>query len=157
MMSANVDALRDALRQEGYRVTQPRLAVLQVLAENDEGLSPDEIHQLGREIYPSLGLVTVYRTLELFGEMDIVRRVHSAGHCHAYASGGCDRHHLICQRCHRIIEFPCEGLGELIDRVRRQTGFTISDHLLELSGLCPECQAASKHSDPPADHGHTHF
>jgi len=134
--------LSQALRQAGYRVTQPRLAILRVLAEHDEGLSPEEIHVLGKELCPTLGLVTVYRTLELFREMDLVRRVHSDRRCHAYASGGDDRHHLICQHCHRVIEFPCDGLDDLIARVRRRTGFTVSEHLLELSGLCPECQAA---------------
>ena len=132
------------LREAGYRVTQPRLAVLQVMVDHDAGLSPEEIHRLGQALCPSLGLVTVYRTLELFGEMNLVQRLHSEKHCHAYASGGGDRHHLICQRCHRVTAFDCDGLEGLIARVHRQTGYAISEHLLELSGLCPECQAAQQ-------------
>lgn len=128
------------LRQAGYRLTMPRLAVLQVLEESDEGLGPKEVHQQGKMICASLGLVTVYRTLELLAELGLVRRVHSEQNCHGYASAGTDRHHLICQGCHRVVEFPCDGLGGLTEAVRRQTGYTITGHLLELSGLCPNCQ-----------------
>ena len=129
-----------ALREAGYKLTQPRLAVLQVLEENDAGLNPEAIYARGKALYPSLGLVTVYRTLELLAELGLVRRVHSEHRCHSYASAGIDRHYLICEGCHRVIEFPCHGLEALIESVRQQTGYSINAHLLELSGLCPECQ-----------------
>ena len=136
-----------ALRCAGHRMTKPRLAVVQVLLENDEGLSPDEIYSLGREFYPPLGLVTVYRTLELLDELGVVRRVHSGERCHRYASAGPDRHYLVCERCHRVLEFPCGGLESLIEGVGAQSGFTITEHLLELRGICPDCrreEAASR-------------
>jgi len=98
--------MAQSLREAGYRLTQPRLAVLQVLQENDEGLNPEEICRLGKAIYPSLGLVTVYRTLDLLAEFGLARRVHSEHHCHNYASAGADRHYVICQMCHRVIECP---------------------------------------------------
>ena len=137
----SVDTLQDrmaqALREAGYRLTQPRLAVLQ---ENDEGLNPEEIYRLGKTLCPLLGLVTVYRTLDLLAELGLARRVHSEHHYHSYASARTDRHYLICESCHRVVEFPCHGLEELLESVRQQTGYTIHTHLLELSGLCPDCQ-----------------
>lgn len=135
------DKMAQALRAAGYRLTQPRLAVLQVLQENDAGLNPEEIYRLGKTLCPTLGLVTVYRTLDLLAELGLARRVHSEQHCHSYASAGADRHYVICQACHRVIEFPCHGLDDLIAEVRQRTGYTIVGHLLELSGLCPDCQA----------------
>jgi len=131
-----------ALRRAGHRMTKPRLAVVQVLLENDEGLSPDEIHNQGRELYAGLGLVTVYRTLELLDGLGVVRRVHSEERCHRYASAGPDRHYLVCERCHRVLEFPCGGLESLVEGVGAQSGFMITEHLLELRGVCPECQTA---------------
>ncbi len=133
--------IAQALSDAGYRLTQPRLAVLQVLTENDAGLSPEAIYDQGKAIYPSLGLVTVYRTLNLLTELGLVRRVHSEGRCHSYASAGTNRHYLICERCHRVTEVPCHGLDAFIQAVRQQTGYTVTEHLLELTGLCPECQA----------------
>jgi Fur family ferric uptake transcriptional regulator len=137
-----------ALHAAGYRLTKPRLAVLQVLQENDESLNPDEIHQRAQEIYAPLGLVTVYRTLDILDELTLVRRVHTGQRCHGYASADIKRHYLVCQNCHRVIEFPCDGLDDLIQGVRQRTGYVIVSHLLELSGVCPACQqgqAADEH------------
>ncbi len=135
-----------ALRCAGYRMTKPRLAVVQVLAENDEGLSPDEIHNQGRDLYARLGLVTVYRTLELLDELGMVRRVHSEERCHRYASAGPDRHYLVCEECHRVLEFPCGGMESLIEGVGARSGFAITEHLLELRGVCPDCQSLGARS-----------
>jgi Fe2+ or Zn2+ uptake regulation protein len=132
--------MAQVLRAAGYRLTQPRLAVWQVLEENEAGLNPEEIYQKGKMICASLGLVTVYRTLDLLIELGLVRRVHSEHRCHSYASAGYDHHYLICNACHRVVEFPCDGLEALIESVRQRTGYTVSEHLLELSGLCPDCQ-----------------
>jgi Fur family ferric uptake transcriptional regulator len=144
-----VQALRDA----GHRLTQPRLAVIRVLQENEEGLEPAEVHRQGRAYCQSLGLVTVYRTLDLLTDLGLVRRVHSEQQCHTYASAADGRHYLICQRCHRVTEFPCEGLAELIEGVRRRLGYTVTEHLLELSGVCPDCQALEAGDGADADAG----
>ena len=143
----------EALRRAGHRVTPARLAVLQVLAEQDAGLSPQEIWERGRAIYGPLGLVTVYRTLALLDELSLASRVHSEQDCHAYAAAEVDRHHLLCTGCHRLVEFPCQGLDALVDAVQTRTGFRVTEHLLELTGLCPACQqsdvqqAATHHHD----------
>ena len=155
-MNAPPSDMTQALREAGYRLTRPRLAVLQVLRENEEGLDPQEVHRLGKALCPSLGLVTVYRTLDLLAELGLARRVHSEQHCHRFASATCgdagrDSHHLVCRGCHRVVEFPCEGLEGLIEGVRQRTGYTITGHLVELSGLCPACQAAQADGEKEAD------
>lgn len=131
-----------ALQQAGYRLTQPRLAVVQVLEENAEGLTPEEIHQLAKATYAPLGLVTVYRTLEVLDELGLVRRVHSEERCTRYASAGPEQHYLVCETCHRVLEFPCHGLEGLIEGVQSGTGYAITGHLLELRGICPACRHA---------------
>jgi Fur family ferric uptake transcriptional regulator len=136
-----VEGMAQALRQAGYRLTQPRLAVLQVLQENSGYLSPAEIRERGRALHPSLGLVTVYRTLETLDELGLVRRVHGQGNCHGYARANSARgHYLVCHRCGQVTEFPCEGMEGVIEAVRQRSGFTVEEHLLELVGLCPACQ-----------------
>ena len=131
------------LREAGYKLTRPRLAVLQVLRESNEQLSPYEIHRRGKAIHAQLGLVTVYRTLGILDQLGVARRVHTEGHCHGYASTEGDQHYLVCRRCGHIAEFPCKGMTALIEDVRQETGFAIEEHLLELKGLCPDCQAGA--------------
>jgi Fe2+ or Zn2+ uptake regulation protein len=135
------DSMAQVLHEAGYRLTQPRHAVLQVLEESAVQLSPYEIHRRAKGIYPRLGLVTVYRTLELLDELGLARRVHSDGSCHDYARADEDKHYLICRGCRRVVEFPCEGLDELIEGLEQRSAYVIDGHLLELTGLCPECQS----------------
>ncbi len=147
-MSADPSPTALALRAAGHRLTRARLAVIQVLDEQDAGLSPQELCARARAIYAPLGLVTVYRTLSLLDELGLVRRVHSEQDCHAYAPTAGDRHHLLCSGCHRLVEFPCQGLAALVATVEERTGFVITAHLLELTGLCPACQRARAAAEP---------
>jgi Fur family ferric uptake transcriptional regulator len=129
------------LRTHGYKLTAQRLAVARVLLEATQHLTAAEVLERGQEIYPQLGLTTVYRTLELLTELGFVRRVHLEKGCHAYAQAReREGHHLVCQVCHRVADFPCTGLRELIEETAKRTGFAVEFHLLELVGLCPACQ-----------------
>ena len=145
--------MAQSLRENGYRLTKPRLAILQVLQHCGAGLTPEEIHQHGRRFHRPLGLVTVYRTLDILGALGLVRRVHSSHRCLTYASADSRGHYVVCRHCHHVAEFPCAGLTGLIDQVRQDTGYVITEHLLELEGLCPTCQAQHDSERSPAS-GH---
>lgn len=136
------------LRARGYKLTAQRLAILKVIQEADGHLTPAEVLKEGTMFYPRLGLTTVYRTLELLSDLGFVRRVHLKEGCNAYAQAKeRDGHHLVCQSCHRVVDFPCFGLEELVREMGQRTGFSVESHLLELAGLCPTCQEASVASE----------
>jgi len=130
----------------GYRVTASRLAVMRVLQSADAPLPPREILKRGSVIHPALGIVTVYRAVKLLEELGLACRVHGDDGCHGYvATSPGHRHHLICQRCGRTVEFPgSEDLEGLIARVERSTDYEVRGHLLELFGLCPQCREKQK-------------
>lgn len=130
------------LAEAGYRITAARRAVMQVLLTATAPLSPQELHVRGRVAHPVLGLVSVYRTLDLLEQLGLVRRVHLADGCHGYllASPG-HRHALLCRCCGQAVEFPGgEDLSVLIAEVQRSTGYQVEEHLLQLIGVCPACQ-----------------
>jgi Fur family transcriptional regulator, ferric uptake regulator len=134
--------LQEKLNQKGLRLTHPRQVVISILETATVPLSPQTIHQRALEQNEKVGLVTVYRTLDLLDEFGLVRRVHSQDECHGYllASPG-HHHHLVCRSCKQAVEFiGSEDLSVIVQRVERQTGYQVSDHLLELYGLCPTCQ-----------------
>jgi Fur family ferric uptake transcriptional regulator len=113
-----------------------------VLQQSERPLTPQDVLELGEAIHSNLGLVTVYRTLELFEQFNLVRRVHRGEGCHGYlpTSPG-HRHVLVCQACGRAVEFlGSDDLETLIARVEARTDFQVVDHLLQLFGRCPECQ-----------------
>jgi Fur family transcriptional regulator, ferric uptake regulator len=129
------------LSQAGYRITMPRRAVAEALSAVDTPLSADEILVRGQRCHKRLGLVTVYRTLDLFEGLGLVCRVHLREGCHGYlATTPGHRHVLLCQVCGRSVEFSGRGdLDTLIVDLERQTGYRVRDHLLQLFGLCPGC------------------
>jgi Fur family ferric uptake transcriptional regulator len=129
------------LQAEGYRLTAPRRAVLRVLAQSPASLSPAEILQRARQHYPQIGLVTVYRTLDVLTAYGAVRKVHQPAGCHSYAlaSEG-HAHHIICEKCQAVVEFEGCDLEALFKTVQRRTGYKVQAHWLELFGLCPACR-----------------
>jgi len=129
------------LAARGDKLTRPRRAVLTVIADSAESLTPAEIHARARKFYRQTGLVTVYRTLDLLAECGAVRKIHAPDGCHAYAPASEGHaHHVICQSCHAVIEFDNCDLSDLLAAVQRRTGYQVSGHWLELFGYCPRCQ-----------------
>ena len=129
------------LAERGFRLTQSRRAIVAILYEAEEALTPAQVSALARRRWPRVGLVTVYRTLELLAELGLARRLHTDDGCHSYtraSAGHC--HDLICQSCGRVVEFEGCDLSNLLEQVERDTGFAIASHMLELAGLCPACQ-----------------
>jgi Fur family ferric uptake transcriptional regulator len=132
--------LAGQLERAGYKLTPPRLAVLQVLEETDAHLTHAEVLARGQAIYPALGRATVYRTLEILTGLGVVRPIllGERGTCFARADGG--HHHLICAECGTVIEFEECTVQELQQELARRLNFLIRGHLLEFYGLCAQCR-----------------
>jgi Fur family ferric uptake transcriptional regulator len=141
--------LQTKLNNEGMRMTRPRQVVLSILEEATVPLSPQSIHQQSLDGNQEIGLVSVYRTLDVLMDLALVRKVHGQDGCHGYvlASPG-HHHHLVCHECDRAVEFSgAEDLSNLVNRIQKETGFVVDGHLLQLYGLCPECQSKQKVSN----------
>ncbi len=139
--------MHSGLRRSRRRLTQPRQAVLDTIAEAEGLLSPAEVYRQAKARYPRLGLTTVYRTLELLVALGYVQRVHGEGGCHSYAAVlGQHSHHLLCSCCGRTEEFPCGSLDPLVEALQASTGYRIEGHILEMIGLCPHCREQESHA-----------
>ncbi|HHX43853.1 MAG TPA: transcriptional repressor [Chloroflexi bacterium] len=138
---AHRQRLLRAMTDAGYSSTRSRRAIVDAITSAPGGLTAAAILERAQNAHPSLGLVTVYRTLDILSGLGLVRRIHMEGGCHTYALAQCAHgHHIICERCHRAVEFEGCELHALENSVTLQTGFRITDHWLEMFGLCPSCQ-----------------
>ena len=134
------------LAAAGFRITEPRRAVIEALARAERPLSPEELLEQTQLARRRPGLVTVYRALSLFARLQLVRRVHREDGCHGYmlASPG-HTHAIVCQRCGHTAEFSGEDdLRTVIERVQAETGYRVSDHVLQLFGICPDCERTGR-------------
>lgn len=133
-------SIAERLCQAGYKLTPPRLAVLQVLDESHEHLSHAEILERGQAIYQTLGRATVYRTLELLTDLGVVRPIYLGDQSVCFCRADGAHHHLICSDCGQVIEFDECVIDDLQESLSRRLNFQIRGHLLEFYGLCDRCQ-----------------
>jgi len=130
-----------ALRQHGYKLTPQRRAVIQVIASSQGHLTPAAIYKKISKENPDIGLVTIYRTLEILTKLKLICELHTKGSCPSYAISTLEHHHhLICGNCGKVTDFSGYDLDELEQRLSLETGFKINSHVLEFTGLCRVCQ-----------------
>jgi Fe2+ or Zn2+ uptake regulation protein len=129
------------LQDSGYRHTDARSTIVEVILETTRALEPLEIFEIGRKKQAKLGLVTVYRTLERLEELGLVQRVHQPGGCNMYLRAAQGHQHLlICTSCGKAEFFQGDDMTNFISNVAAHSGFTINEHWLQLFGHCSNCQ-----------------
>ena len=140
-MTGTGNQVKSILRQRGFKITPQRLAILDTVTSSHEHLTPTEIYDRVSLEYPGIGLVTIYRTLELLTELGLICEMHLGGNCRSYLMRrpAVHHHHLICSDCGTVIDFTDCNLDELENRLSRETDFTINGHVLEFLGQCPDC------------------
>lgn len=139
--SARAQRWLERLQSSGYRLTAPRQLVVEIMAGSRHTLNPTEVYLQAHQSSENIGLVTVYRTLEKLEELGLITRVHHNDGCHSYiyAAEG-HQHLLICRRCNHAEYFAGDNLHNLIEALGEERGFLISEHWLQLIGLCPACR-----------------
>lgn len=135
----------DKLKEKECKFTRSREHILKVLLENrGSHLCAEDVYNLVKKNAADIGIATVYRTLELFQEFDIINSMDFGDGRKRYELGGEEganhyHHHLICTKCGTIIEVNEDLLEDLENRVSRQHNFTITNHQLKIFGLCKNC------------------
>jgi Fur family ferric uptake transcriptional regulator len=131
------------LSARGLRLTRQRRAVLAAIAATPSSLSALQVYDAARAGCPELGLTTVYRTLDVLAEMGALRRVHGPDHCESFVpASAAHGHTVVCSACGRVTEFTGCDMRGVADAAARETGYRITDHILQLSGLCAGCSAS---------------
>ena len=136
-------ALVSALDRAGYRITAPRAAVVELIAEHEGHFTAADLVAHARARRLGIGRATIFRALEVLAELRAIQRIDLPTGEHAYVA--CEplhHHHVVCSRCGRVTDIADEGLRTVVREIARRTGYRVDDHRLELFGLCPACQAA---------------
>ena len=126
----------------GHRPTRQRQAVSAALVELDSFRGAQEIHEVVRARGDSVGLSTVYRTLQGLadaGEVDVLRKDDGETFYRRCSRG--HHHHLVCRVCGRTVEVEGAAVERWADTVAGQHGFHDVSHTLEVFGTCSECYA----------------
>lgn len=127
------------------RSTRQRTAVSAALDEVDEFRSAQELHDMLKHRGDSVGLTTVYRTLQSLadaGEVDVLRT--SDGEAvYRRCSTDDHHHHLVCRNCGKAVEVEGPAVEKWADQIAAEHGFRDVAHTIEIFGTCGECAAGS--------------
>ncbi|MFC1951024.1 Fur family transcriptional regulator [Chloroflexota bacterium] len=142
-MKITAKKIASQMQRRGHKLTPQRRAIIDAIADSHDHLTPAEIHEKVRREHKDIGLVTVYRTIELLARMGLICEVHPGGASRNYLlrRPSEHHHHLVCSGCGTVVDFTSCDLNDLEHRLCSETGFDISGHLLEFSGRCRTCQA----------------
>lgn len=124
------------------RMTRQRAAVAEVLDANDEFLSAQQLHETLRARGDTIGLATVYRTLQALaqgGEVDVLRGDDGEAMYRRCARRE-HHHHLVCRSCGRAVEIDGPTVEAWASAMGSTHGFTDIEHTVELWGTCAACR-----------------
>lgn len=130
------------LREAGLKITLPRLKILQILeTSEDHHLSAEDVYKQLIQNDEEIGLATVYRVLTQFEEAGLVIRHHFEGGHSVFEIATEEHHdHIVCVKCGLVEEFNDEKIEERQRAVAAKMGFDLTDHKLNMYGLCPDCR-----------------
>lgn len=134
---------KQLLKANGLKFTIQREVILEMLYNSDEHLTPEALHHLIQEKHPELntGIATVYRTLSLLEDSDMVTSLSFGAQGKKYELGAKDHHdHLICTQCGTITEFVDDAIETRQQEIAQALGFKMEEHSMQIYGVCKNCQ-----------------
>ncbi len=135
----------------GFRSTMPRKVIMDILRQTMDHLSAEDIYLKAVNMNPSIGLTTVYRTLDLFYQIGVVQRFDFGDGKARYElisnpNKKEHHHHLVCVKCRNIIDYSdfVHEEQELMDKTEQglsqKHDFDIFHHIIHFYGICKECK-----------------
>lgn len=132
---------KKSLNQHGYRVTQPRMQVMEIITHSPTPLTPQDIYHKSLKLDSPPGIASVYRTLETLEVLGLIQQIHQPDGCHGiWPAVEGHKHLLLCRNCNQmqVIEGN-EKIAAYISRIEEDTGYKVDEHWLQLFGICSTC------------------
>lgn len=124
----------------GHRVTPQRIAIYEALWKSGSHPSVSDIHEYAIKTDPSISLATVYKTLQLFSEIGLVREMGFRDGSTRYDPDTAFHINLVCNQCGKIEDFDCISIDEIVPNLEDKAGFQAQSYSFEVRGLCSNCR-----------------
>jgi len=136
----------DYLRAHGQKMTRPRRVILEAFLGTEGHLTIDDILREAKKTDAGIGQATVFRTIRLIAAAGLAREALQEDGARTFEHLADNPHHdhLLCVGCGRIIEFLSPLIEKEQQKIFVRYGFEPRGHMMELLGLCPECQAKER-------------
>lgn len=128
--------LEELCAEKGLRMTEQRRIVARVLENSEDHPDVEELYRRASEIDPRISIATVYRTVKLLEDVNIIERHDFRDGRSRYEAAQEDHHdHLIDLKSGEVVEFHSEEIERLQEQIAEKLGFRLVDHRLELYGV----------------------
>ena len=129
------------LNASGFRATNQRALILDIIRCGKGHLDADEIYLKAREKKHRLSLSTVYRTLQILKKLGLVEELHfNEGYHHYEIKPSKEHHHLVCLGCGQVVEFEYPLTRRVKRNVAEAKDFEMIDTELRIAGYCSKCR-----------------
>jgi Fe2+ or Zn2+ uptake regulation protein len=139
---------------QGHPLTNQRQLLLELLRDAEGHVDAKELYRRASARNDSISPATVYRTLNLFKELELVDEMRLGKiRCCYEVKQSPEHQHLVCRVCGKVMEFQSPHLQRLVKAVRREHGFRVTKAELYLEGYCPECEVKEKRTGGKGSRG----
>jgi Fur family ferric uptake transcriptional regulator len=136
---------RQTSQMQGHPLTNQRRLLLELLRDAEGHIDAKELYRRASARDESISPATVYRSLNLFKELELVDEIKLGKiRCYYEIKQSPGHQHLVCQGCGKVMEFQNPYFQKLIKAVQREHGFKVTKAELYLEGYCPECKENEK-------------
>lgn len=132
--------IADTIRIHGHRATPQRVAIYEALWTAGSHPTVSDIHEHAIKTDPSISLATVYKTLQLFSEIGLVREMGVRDGSTRYDPDTEFHINLVCNKCGKVEDLPCVSIDEILPNLDDQAGFQAQSYSFEVRGLCSSCR-----------------
>lgn len=140
MTHESMETLREYLKEKGLKQTRQREVIASTFFKLNKHIGIEELLEKVKDVEPSIGYVTVYRTLLLLKECGLAHQRNFGDGQSLFENAGEHHDHMICIKCGKIVEFEDERIEQLQEEVATRYHFKIVSHRHEIYGACSFCQ-----------------
>lgn len=142
-MNMTTEALSQILKQQNISVTPQRVEILRNIMARHDHPSAERIFQEVRRSLPMISFNTVYKTLETFCQLGLIMKVNPLHEVARYDGNTTPHTHMVCSRCHQVEDLFWHWPAEVPLPEPGESGFQVEAVVVQLFGLCRQCQQAS--------------
>jgi Fur family peroxide stress response transcriptional regulator len=129
----------EALRKKGYKATLQRIAICRFALHSRDHPTAQRIHDEVKKVHPTVSLATVYKTLQVLEELDLIQELDFPQGKARFDSYMKPHINLVCLRCGNIKDLDDLTTREIVKRVAATTKFTATRQRLDIYGICHNC------------------
>lgn len=137
----------DVLKSASLKATKKRLMIIDIIKSAPSPITADSIYEKLSESL-DINLSTVYRALNAMTEKNIlIKAIHMDGKTYYQFNDHQHKHELVCSMCHRSVDVEDCPFDEISKKIAEKTGFVITGHNMEFTGICPKCADKLNNND----------